>query len=79
MTAAELSALPQPIRINCGDVAPQPHSKLMLAGFDSNRACAEPLGPSSRSFVLAALRALHPDTGVGSALSTPRSKQLKRP
>jgi hypothetical protein len=37
MTAAEVSALPQPIRINCGDVAPQPHSKLMLAGFDSRQ------------------------------------------
>ena len=35
--------------------------------------------PSSRSFVLAALRALHLDTGVGSALSTSRSKQLKTP
>ena len=31
------------------------------------------------SFVLAALRALHLDTGVGSALSTSRSKQLKTP
>ena len=61
MTAAEVSALPQPTRINRGDVAPQPHSP-MLIDFDSNRACAEPL---SRSFVLAALRALHLDTGVG--------------
>jgi hypothetical protein len=36
----------------------------MLIDFDSSPACAEPLGPpSSRSFVLAALRALHLDTG----------------
>src|SRR4051812_2792423 len=51
----------------------------MLIDFDSNRACAEPSAPPSRSFVLAALRALHLDTGVGSALSTSRSKQLKTP
>src|SRR5262249_7587129 len=31
----------------------------------------------SRSFVLATLRALHHDTGPGSALSTSRSKRLK--
>src|ERR1700676_890257 len=52
----------------------------MLTDSDSHRACAEPLGPPpSRSFVLAALRALHLDTGTRSALSTSRSKQLKTP
>jgi hypothetical protein len=37
----------------------------MLFDFDFNRGCAEPLGPVVKVFVLAALRALHLDTGVG--------------
>ena len=69
---------PQPIRINCGDVAPQPHSRRCSSTSTPTEHALNLSAPSSRSFVLAALRALHLDTGVGSALSTSRSKQLKK-
>ena len=67
--------------------APNPYASLwrrstattspMLIYFDPTRDSLNLSAPSSRSFVLAALRALHLDTGVGSALSISRSKQLK--
>ena len=63
---------------HCGDVAPQPHSRCSSTPTSTQDAL-NLSAPSSRSFVLAALRALHLDTGVGSALSTSRSKQLKTP
>ena len=56
----------------------QPHSRCSSTSTSTEDAL-NLSAPSSRSFVLAALRALHLDTGVGSALSTSRSKQLKTP
>ena len=68
---------------HCGDVAPQPHSRCSSTSTPPEHAL-NLSAPSSRSFVLAALRALHLDTGIGfsavhievetaqNALTTPR-------